>query len=197
MASSVGFDTGVQREKVQKQGRKNNYEKNVSESKGDVGLRRGVVKASKREAFSGENHVRASCENRLRARSRYYRIRHFSGSSCSNRHNCDHDIPPQVAGALGCNSARDIGTLASDESRIGRFVALCDLVSDCVSKLEVESGQSTVEYALVLSACLGVIVGLGLLMSSIEDGVFVEHAVAAASHKVEVLLGGTADVFSF
>ncbi len=117
--------------------------------------------------------------------------------SCSNRHNCDHDIPPQVAGALGCNSARDIGTLASDESRIGHFVALRDLVSDCVSKLEVESGQSTVEYALVLSACLGVVVGLGLLMGSIEDGVFVEHAVAAASHNVEVLLGGTADVFSF
>ncbi len=81
MASSVGFDAGVQKEKVQKQGRKNNYEKNVSESKVDVGLRRGVVKASKREAFSGENHVRTSCENRLRARSRYYRIRHFSGST--------------------------------------------------------------------------------------------------------------------
>lgn len=54
MASSVGFDAGVQKEKVQKQGRKNNYEKNVSESKVDVGLRRGVVKASKREAFSGK-----------------------------------------------------------------------------------------------------------------------------------------------
>lgn len=81
--------------------------------------------------------------------------------------------------------------------RIGHFVPLRDLLSECISKFEVESGQGTVEYALVLTACFSIFVALGLLMGSIEDGVFVDHAVQAASHNVEVLLGGAADVFSY
>lgn len=74
---------------------------------------------------------------------------------------------------------------------------LRDLLAECVSKLEVEAGQSTVEYAVVLTAFMGIVVALGMLMGSLEDGVFVEHAITAASHNVEVLLGGTADVFSY
>lgn len=87
--------------------------------------------------------------------------------------------------------------VVQEDGRYCRFLPLKSLIEDCVSRLAVESGQSTVEYALVLTAFLGVVVALGLLMGSVEDGLFVEHAVSAASHNVEVLFGGAADVFSY
>lgn len=57
--------------------------------------------------------------------------------------------------------------------------------------------QSTVEYAIVMAAGLSIIVALGLLANSVGDGVFIQHAVAAASHNVSVFIGGVVDVFSF
>lgn len=60
-----------------------------------------------------------------------------------------------------------------------------------------ERGQSTVEYAAVMAATVAIVVALGLLWNSIGDGMFVKHAVAAASHNVQGMLGGMADVFSY
>ncbi len=44
------------------------------------------------------------------------------------------------------------------------------------------SGQATVEYALLVFALLSVIGACAILWRTLEAGVFVEHAVAGASH---------------
>ncbi len=48
-----------------------------------------------------------------------------------------------------------------------------------------QSGQSTVEFALVAAAFLAVVIGLGALWRFASGGALVEHALATASHCVE------------
>lgn len=60
-----------------------------------------------------------------------------------------------------------------------------------------EKGQSTVEYAVIVGASLAIVVALGLLAEALNDGMFVQHAISAASHNMQVIIGGAADVFSF
>ncbi len=48
-----------------------------------------------------------------------------------------------------------------------------------------ESGQSTVEFAVVTAAFLVVVVGLGALWRLASGGALVEHALATATHCVE------------
>ena len=59
------------------------------------------------------------------------------------------------------------------------------------------AGQGTVEYAVVAAALLAVIVGIGVLWRAFDAGLFVEHAVASASHHVAGAAGAVIDVFSF
>lgn len=58
-------------------------------------------------------------------------------------------------------------------------------------------GQSTVEYALVSVAFLAIVFGLGALSDLLGDGIVVSHAIGAASHGIQNIAGGAADVFSF
>lgn len=59
-------------------------------------------------------------------------------------------------------------------------------------------GQSTVEFALVLAGCLAVVIGLGALAGTVQDGLFVDHAVFSASHHVQGdPLGSVLDVLLF
>lgn len=60
-----------------------------------------------------------------------------------------------------------------------------------------ESGQSTVEYAIVFTALLAVVGAMGALMGALGDGLFVQHAVTSASHCVSASLGGITDAFCF
>ena len=60
-----------------------------------------------------------------------------------------------------------------------------------------ERGQSTVEYAVVLAASLAVVVGLGMLWGAVDGGMFVQHAVASASHNIQGMAGSVADVFCY
>jgi uncharacterized protein (UPF0333 family) len=60
-----------------------------------------------------------------------------------------------------------------------------------------ERGQSSVEYAIVLSALLCVLVGIGALMGVLDEGVFVHHAVTSASHCLQSSLTGITDLFCF
>lgn len=61
-----------------------------------------------------------------------------------------------------------------------------------------EAGQGTVEFAVVMAGFLVVVVGLGVLWRAFEGGLFVEHALAAASHHVQGVAPGTiADVFLY
>ena len=54
------------------------------------------------------------------------------------------------------------------------------------------------EFALVTAGLLAVIVACGALWRSFEGGLFVEHALMAASHHVQAVApGAVADVFVF
>ena len=67
-----------------------------------------------------------------------------------------------------------------------------------VQKTKEHAGQSTVEYVVVLSALLAVVVGLGALMHLFSDGTVANHAVFSASHHVGGdFLGAGLDVFTF
>lgn len=77
-----------------------------------------------------------------------------------------------------------------ERHRLGHQRALRRLAADC-------RGQATVEYAVLLAAFLAVLVGLGLLMQAFQEGLFVEHAAASASHHIWATAGWWADVFGY
>ncbi len=58
-------------------------------------------------------------------------------------------------------------------------------LSIALRRAGLQSGQSTVEFALVTAAFLVVVVGLGALWRLVSGGALVEHALATASHCIE------------
>lgn len=59
-------------------------------------------------------------------------------------------------------------------------------------------GQGSVEFALVCVAFLGIIVALGVLWQALRGGLFVDHALASASHHIQsVSAGVVGDVFLY
>lgn len=69
----------------------------------------------------------------------------------------------------------------------------------CNERLHDQSGQSTVEFALVAAAFIALVVALGVVWRTFDKGVFVDHAVKSASHHVEQAFpgGGMADVIVY
>lgn len=63
--------------------------------------------------------------------------------------------------------------------------------------LKDERGQSTVEYAIVAAAIIAIVVVLGILANNLEDGMFIQHALSAASHHIGASIGGVTDVFCY
>lgn len=72
----------------------------------------------------------------------------------------------------------------------------CDLKRDQQLVAD-ESGQSTVEYALVFTAFLVVLAGMGALMGLFGDGIAARHAVMSSSHCISSALVGLTDAFCF
>ncbi len=60
-----------------------------------------------------------------------------------------------------------------------------------------EAGQATVEYAVVAGALVAIVLACALLARALGDGMFVDHALAAASHHVRAAAGWVADVFCY
>ena len=61
-----------------------------------------------------------------------------------------------------------------------------------------ESGQSTVEFAVVTAGFLALTAALAALWRFFGDGVFVEHALAVASHHIQLVFPTTvADIFLY
>lgn len=59
-------------------------------------------------------------------------------------------------------------------------------------------GQATVEYALVVFALLAIVVACGALWRAFDEGLFVTHAAAGASHHIgHGSPGGAADVLLY
>lgn len=60
------------------------------------------------------------------------------------------------------------------------------------------SGQSTVEFAIVMAAFLSVALGISALWHAIDQGLFVQHALQSASHHLQgVDLGAWGDVLAY
>ena len=60
------------------------------------------------------------------------------------------------------------------------------------------SGQSTVEYAIVLAAFLALVIGLGAMADLFQSGLVVEHALQSASHHLkDVATKAWADVLLY
>ncbi len=60
------------------------------------------------------------------------------------------------------------------------------------------SGQSTVEYAIVLAAFLALLLGMGAMADLFQSGKVVEHALQSASHHLkDVTTGAWADVLLY
>ena len=108
-----------------------------------------------------------------RTRSRNHRVCDLGRSACGDCDYRDHCLQAQARRAV----ERDLQWHQQ-------------LVAD-------ESGQSTVEYALVFTALLAVLAGAGALMGVLGDGLFVQHAVTSASHCVSASIGGITDAFCF
>lgn len=132
---------------------------------------RGGGKLGKRRGFA--NRVLASREARMRTRAGYHRVRDSGGRARGDRDYRHHAFPPKAARALGRHCER------------------YELV------VRDESGQATVEYAVVLGALICVVVALGVMARAINDGLFVEHALSSASHHVQASVGWVTDVFAF
>lgn len=82
----------------------------------------------------------------------------------------------------------------------------CHAANQCRESLRVQqlcsvrryatSGQSTVEYALVLSAFLAMLIGMGALHDFLTGATLVQHALESASHHISgVTSGALNDVF--
>ncbi|MEG0072418.1 MAG: hypothetical protein RR362_04755 [Raoultibacter sp.] len=61
-----------------------------------------------------------------------------------------------------------------------------------------QSGQVTVEFAIVFAAFFAICLACGVLWHVLADGLFVEHALQSASHHMEAVVPGViADVFLY
>lgn len=60
-----------------------------------------------------------------------------------------------------------------------------------------ERGQGTVEYAVVTAAFICVLVAGAALWRALSSGLFVDHALMAASHHIQGAVGWVADLFSY
>ena len=89
----------------------------------------------------------------------------------------DHRVPPPLAGALGRHR---------------------DWNYKLVELAHWRSGQSTVEFAVVTAGFLAMMVALSAMWRVLGGGLFVEHAVAVASHHLQVVAPVTiADIFLY
>ena len=61
-----------------------------------------------------------------------------------------------------------------------------------------ESGQATVEFAIVTFAFIAATAALALIWHAFDSGLVVNHAIAVASHHIQLVAAATvADIFLF
>ncbi len=137
------------------------------------GANLGSERARSRAARIPEGVREDPCEAIRRMRPRNHRICDLGRRACGDCDYRDHCFQAKAARALGCDIQWDKRLIAD------------------------ERGQSTVEYAIVFSALLCVLAGIGALMGVLDGGVFVHHAVTSASHCVQSSLTGLTDTLCF
>lgn len=164
-------------------------------------------------------------EGRMQMRARHDGICHFGRRFGGDSHCCDNGVSSEGARALGRHSNRNkqlIGTVAAESRLAGfrlaalhlselrlaegilshvafvRYAARETAYTRLVRRCRSESGQGTIEYALVMFGFLSIVAGLGALWNMLGDGMLTTHALMSASHHVQAVApGAVADVFAF
>ena len=134
----------------------------------------------------GSSHVGASMVGLAVPRSRLgeisigagdYGIRDPRGSSGRDRHPCNHRFQAPSAGIVERHSRWN---------------------QQLVSLVAQDSGQSTVEFAVVTAGFLAATAALASLWHALGDGLLVQHALAVASHHIQAVAPVTiVDIFLY
>lgn len=154
-------------------------------------------------------------EDGVQERSRHDGVRHSGRCAGGDSHCCHHCVSAEDPRAVGCHCNRDQQFV--DGTRA--FGAACGAARRLACgggkgaplrkgfllrpprlawRLTSESGQGTLEYALVMFGFLSIVAGLGALWNMLDGGLLVSHALASASHHVQAVTpGAVADVFAF
>lgn len=134
----------------------------------------------------------------FREGTRNYGVRNFGWSVGCNSDHCDNGFQTKTRRIMDSYFRWNLKLIENDlhrgRSRKGAVRASNNFIR---VKIHESQGQSTVEYALVLSAVLCIVVAIGSLMNLLHDGTFIRHAINAASHNIESVFGGAVDVFCF
>lgn len=70
--------------------------------------------------------------------------------------------------------------------------------SKLIKKTADSTGQSTIEFALVVVAFLALLIGFGVMWRAFDEGLFVEHATKSASHHMQLVYpGAIRDVLAY
>lgn len=167
--------------------------------------------------------VRCQGEGRMQMRAGHNGICHLGGCFGGDSHCCDNGVSAESARALGRHSDRNqqpVGAVAAELhfaadslaygtlARRTLFAKECGCFGLCAMRAPArvrlvrrccsESGQGTIEYALVMFGFLSVVAGLGALWNMLGDGLLATHALMSASHHVQAVApGAVADVFAF
>lgn len=64
-------------------------------------------------------------------------------------------------------------------------------------KCTCESGQGTVEFALVTVALLAIVIGISAIWHLVSDGTLMQHVLSSASHHIDGQISALADVFAY
>lgn len=107
---------------------------------------------------------------------RHDRIRNSCWSARGDCDNRNRSFSPQTSRTLGRH---------------------CDEYANPLRQLD-DSGQSTVEYAIVVGGLITLIVGLGALWQGFDGSLFAVHITASASHNISLAPAPfMADIFRF
>ena len=107
----------------------------------------------------------------------------------------DHGIRDPRRGAGRDSHTRDNGVQAPVAGAVERHLGRNQQL---VGTIVGDSGQSTVEFAVVMAGFLAVTVALGALWHALSDGLLVEHALVVASHHIQAVAPVTiVDIFLY
>jgi len=126
-------------------------------------------------------------------RAGYHGVRHSRRGASRHRNFGDYGFPPETAGAMERHCGRNQRTLrAANKLQSPVQRVYLPEKSDC------SRGQSTVEFAVVMAGFLSLTVALGIMWRAFGGGIFVEHALAVASHHIQTAaLVAVTDIFLY
>lgn len=111
----------------------------------------------------------------LQIRTRNNRVCNSCGRSCCNCNIGNCDFQTKTSRALGRN---------------------CQW-NECVVKIKNKGGQSSTEFAIVFGIIIVIIIGIAAIFKCFNAGIFLDHAIMAASHNVVDSVMGIVDAILY